>query len=64
MWLFQLLNETAEHEKENKMTAKTLAQLFSPNLYSTEFLDSLQAMSITTKLYNLTTILIENKFSN
>lgn len=65
IWLFRFLFELTKYEKDTKLNAKALAQIFSPNLYSTDNLDPIVAMAISTKLFTVITQLIEsNPFEN
>jgi len=61
LWLLDLMSDVAKHESINRMSAKNLAIVISPNLFSSDNLAPMEALVLSQKTANVVTNFLQWK---
>jgi len=61
LWLFDLMCEVVQNEKVNKMSAKNMAIVMSPNLYSINSENPMVALTMSQKVADFCTVLLKSR---
>jgi len=62
-WLLELLADVAANEQQNKMSARNLAIVVAPNLFSTSEIDPVESLTLSQKVVNFVFQLLEYQLS-
>jgi len=60
-WLLDLMCEVVMNEKVNKMSAKNMAIVMSPNLYSINSENPMAALTMSQKVADFTTVVLKSR---